>query len=83
MGLSFLESRKIVQFFRRTAFLWRLVAFGSGLRTELFKIFNAFRRKLITIAENNSRKKHILVIRNKSYEYQTNTYQIRCICLTE
>lgn len=26
-------------------------------------------------------KKYILVIRNKSYEYQTNPYWIRCIYL--
>ncbi len=57
-------------------FLWRLVAFERGLDFQGYYT-------LITIAENNSRKKHILVIRNKSYEYQTNTYQVRCICLTE
>mgnify|MGYP006361367341 CR=1 FL=1 len=58
------------------------ICFMGGLRTELLKIYLS-RKILITIAGNNSRKKHILVIRNKSYEYQTNTYQIRCICLTE
>lgn len=28
-------------------------------------------------------KTDILVTRNKSYVYQTNSYQIRCICLTK
>lgn len=28
-------------------------------------------------------KKYILVLRNKSYEYQTYTYQIGCICMTK
>ena len=46
-------------------FLWRLVAFKSGLRTELLKIYLS-RKILITLAGNNSRKKYILVNRNKS-----------------
>ena len=28
-------------------------------------------------------KKYNLVIRNKSHQYQTNPYEIRCICLTK